>query len=174
VWIVTASFKSPGVPRPKALALRAEHLVTAVGLVNENLAIRARFSVGLQKSDRCDSVGVADMERIVAIGLEFPAMRASVLVTGCTLPSGRDEPVAFGISTAMNELMVVVVGRIVFLQMRVVSSQLKSGVHQIGLECLKTLDFRGYVLDLIINVLDEPVMSDGSLRGRKHGLFLGE
>jgi hypothetical protein len=74
----------------------------------------------------------------------------------------------------MNELMVVVVGRIVFLQMRVVSSQLKSGVHQIGLECLKTLDFRGYVLDLIINVLDEPVMSDGSLRGRKHGLFLGE
>jgi hypothetical protein len=77
-------------------------LVTAIGLVNENLAIWAWFSVGFQKSDRCDSVGVADMVRIVATVLEFPAMGASVLVTGCTLPSGRDESVAFGISTAMN------------------------------------------------------------------------
>lgn len=105
--VVTASFKSSGVPRPKALALRAEHLVTPVGLVHENLAIRAWFSVGLQKSDRGDRVGVAHMVRIVAIGLEFPAMGTSVLVTGGTLPGGRDEAVAFGISTAMNEFVVV-------------------------------------------------------------------
>jgi hypothetical protein len=169
---VTACFKSPGVPRPKALALGAEHLVTAIGLVNENLAIWAWFSVGFQKSDRCDSVGVADMVRIVATVLEFPAMGASVLVTGCTLP--RDESVAFGISTAMNELIVVVVALGVFLQMGVVSSQLKSGVHQIGLECLKALNFGINGLDLIINVVYEPVMSDGSLSGRKHGLFLGK
>jgi hypothetical protein len=171
---VTACFKSPGVPRPKALALGAEHLVTAIGLVNENLAIWAWFSVGFQKSDRCDSVGVADMVRIVATVLEFPAMGASVLVTGGTLPSGRDEAVAFGISTAMNELIVVVVALGVFLQMGVVSSQLKSGVHQIGLECLKALNFGINGLDLIINVVYEPVMSDGSLSGRKHGLFLGK
>ena len=172
VWIVTAGFKSPGVPRPKALALRAEHLVTSVGLVNENLAIGTGFCVGFQKSDRCDSVGVAHMVRIVAIGLEFPAMRASVLVTGGTLPSGRDEAVAGGISAAMNELIVVALCLVQLL--RVVSLQLKFGVHQICLEYLKALDFRGYALDLIINVLSEPVMSDGSLSGRKHGLFLGK
>ena len=122
VRIVTASFKTSSVPRPKALALRAEHLVTSVGLVNENLAIWAWFSVGFQKSDRCDSVSVAHMVRIVAIVLEFPAMRASVLVTGGTLPSGRDESVAFGISTAMNELMVVVVVVVVVFVFVFVSS----------------------------------------------------
>ena len=98
-----------------------------------------------------------------------------MLVTGGTLPSGRDEAVAFGISTAMNEF-VVIAPVCVFLHMWVVSvsSQLKFGVHQIGLECLKALYFSGDVLDLIINVLDESVMSDGSLCGRKHGLFLCE
>jgi hypothetical protein len=30
----------------------------------------------------------------------------------------------------------------------------------------------GHILDLIVNVLDEAVMGDGSLSGRKHGLFL--
>ena len=173
--VVSASFKSSGVPRPKALALCAEHLVTSVGLVHENLAIGAWFCVGLQKSDRGDRVGVAHMVRIVAIGLEFPAMGTSVLVTGGTLPGGRDEAVAFGISAAMNEFVIVApLGRFLHMCVVSVSSQLKFGVHQIGLECLKALDFSGYALDLIINVLDEPVMSDGSLRGRKHGLFLGK
>lgn len=31
-----------------------------------------------------------------------------------------------------------------------------------------------YILNLIVNVLDELVMRDDSLSGRKHGLFLGE
>jgi hypothetical protein len=69
VRIVSASFKSSGVPRPKALALCAEHLVTSVGLVHENLAIGAGFCVGLQKSNRSDGIRVAHMVRIVAIGL---------------------------------------------------------------------------------------------------------
>ena len=69
VRIVSASFKSSGVPRPKALALCAEHLVTSVGLVYENLAIGAWFSIGLQKSDGSDGIRVAHMVRIVAIGL---------------------------------------------------------------------------------------------------------
>jgi len=118
VRVVSASFKSPGVPRPQALTLCTKHLITTVGLVHKNLAIWAWFSVILQKSDRCDSVGIAHMVRIVAISLEFPAMRASVLVTSGTLPSGRDESIAVGISAAMNEL--IVVGLVRFL--RVVSS----------------------------------------------------
>jgi len=61
VWIVTASFKAPGVPGPKALALGAKHLVTSLGLVNGNLAIGARFSVVLQESDRGNRVGVANV-----------------------------------------------------------------------------------------------------------------
>ena len=69
VGVVSASFKSSGVPRPKALALGAEHLVTSVGLVHENLAIGAGFCVGLQKSNRSDGIRVAHMVRIVAIGL---------------------------------------------------------------------------------------------------------
>ena len=47
VRIVSASFKLAGVPRPKAFALSAEHLVTSFSLVNKNLAIRAWFSVVL-------------------------------------------------------------------------------------------------------------------------------
>jgi hypothetical protein len=78
-------------------------LVTAIGLVNKNLAIRAGLSVILQKSDRSDGIRIAHMVRIVAFRLGFPAMRASELVTGCTLPSGRHESVAVGMSTAMNE-----------------------------------------------------------------------
>jgi len=109
VWIVSASFKSSSVPRPKSLALGAEHLVTSVSLVNKNLAIRARFSVGLQKSDGRDGIRIAHMEWIIAISLDFPAMRASVLVTGGTLPSGRDESVAVVMSAAMNEFVAVVV-----------------------------------------------------------------
>ena len=35
-------------------------------------------------------------------------------------------------------------------------------------------DLRGDVLNLVVNVLDEAVMGDGSLCGREHGLFLGE
>lgn len=176
VGVVSASFKSSGVPRPKALALGAEHLVTSVGLVHENLAIGAWFSIGLQKSDGSDGVRVAHMVRIVAFGLEFPAMRASELVTGGTLPSGRDEAVAARMSTAMNEFVVVVAVLRVFLVLwlRSMSSQVIFGVHQIGLECGKALYFSSNGLDLIINVVDESVVSDGNLSSRKHGLFLGE
>ena len=41
--------------------------------------------------------------------LEFPAMWAGVFVTGCALPSGRDEAVAVGMSAAVNELFGLVV-----------------------------------------------------------------
>ena len=176
VGVVSASFKSSGVPRPKALALGAEHLVTPIGLVNENLAIGAWFSIGLQKSDGSDGIRVAHMVWIVAFRLGFPAMRASELVTGGTLPSGRDESVAVVMSTAMNELVVALAVLRVFLVLwlRSMSSQVIFGVHQIGLECGKALYFSSNGLDLIINVLDESVMSDGSLCGRKHGLFLCE
>lgn len=175
VWIVSASFKSSSVPRPKSLALGAEHLVTSVSLVNKNLAIRARFSVGLQKSYGRDGIRIAHMVRIVAIGLEFPAMRASVLVTGGTLPSGRDESVAVVMSAAMNEFVAVVpLVRFMVLRLRSVSYQLNFGVHQIVLECDEALDFGINGLDLIGNVVDESVMSDGGLSCRKHGLFLGE
>ena len=59
--IVSASFKPASVPRPKALALSAEHLITALGFVNENLAIGAWFCVGLEKGDGSDGVGIANM-----------------------------------------------------------------------------------------------------------------
>lgn len=108
VWIVSASFKAPGVPRPKALALGAKHLVTPLGLVNGNLAIGAGFSVVLQESDRGNRVGVTNVERVIALSLEFPAMCTGVLVTGAALPGGRDEAVAVGISTAVNKLCVLV------------------------------------------------------------------
>jgi hypothetical protein len=55
-----------------------------------------------------------------------------------------------------------------------IASQLIFGVHQIVLECEKTLNFGSNGLDLIINVLYESVMRDCSLCGREHGLFLGE
>ena len=114
---------------------------------------------------------------IVAIVLEFPAMRASELVTSCTLPGGRDESIAVGISTAMNECMVVRVAVALFprlLWLQPVMSQLKFGLHQICFECHKALNFSINGLDLIINVVDESVMRDGSLSCRKHGPFLGE
>ena len=47
VRIVSASFKLSRVPRPKAFAKSAEHLVAPFSFVNKNFAIRARFSVGL-------------------------------------------------------------------------------------------------------------------------------
>lgn len=104
VRVVSASFKASGVPRPKALALRAEHLITSVGFVNGNLAIGAWLGVVLQSGDGSDGIGIAHMKRIVVRGLEFAAVRTGVLVTCGTLPSGRHEAVAFGICTAMNEL----------------------------------------------------------------------
>ena len=74
VRVVTASFKLAGVPIPKACALRAEHLIASIGFVNGNLAIGAWFSRGFEKRDRSDGVRIANMKRIVASGLEFPAM----------------------------------------------------------------------------------------------------
>ncbi len=76
--------------------------------MNGNLAIGAWFGVVLQESDRGDGVGVANVSGVIVCVLEFPAMRAGVLVAGCALPSGRDEPVACGISASVNELLVVV------------------------------------------------------------------
>jgi len=169
--IVTASFKASGVPGPKALALGAKHLVTTLGLVNENLAIWAGFSVVLQKSDRSNGVGVANVQGIIAFSLEFPAMGTGVFVTGGTLPSGRDEAVAVGISTAVNELFGVV---LVHPLCGALTLQLMLGVHQIGLESLKLFNLCMNVLDLFVNALDEPVMRDGSLSCREHGLFLCE
>ncbi len=109
VRVVSASFKATGVPGPEALALGAEHLVAAFGLVNGNLAIGAGFGVVLQESDRCDGVGVANVSGVIVSGLEFPAMGAGVLVAGGALPSGRDEAIAGGISAAVNELLCLVV-----------------------------------------------------------------
>ena len=103
--IVPTNLKSPGVPRPKALTLRAKHLVTTLRLVNENLAIRAGFSVLLQQCDGCNRVGIANMCIIIPGSLEFPAMCTSVLVASGTLPSGRHKAIAIGISTAMDKLL---------------------------------------------------------------------
>jgi len=105
VWIVTASFKLARVPRPKAFALSTEHLVAAFSFVNQYLAIRARFCVIFEKGDGCDSVGIAHVVWIVASGLEFSAVRASVFFACSALPRGRHEAIAFGIGAAMNELI---------------------------------------------------------------------
>ena len=129
VRVVSASFKSSCVPGPKALALCAEHLVASLGLVNGNLAIRAWFGVVFQKIDGSDGVGVANVRVVIAFGLEFPAMCAGVLVACCTLPSGRDESVAFGISAAVNELLGVVV--VVVVMRGVLTLQLSFCLHQI-------------------------------------------
>ena len=103
-------------------------------------------------------------------GLEFAAVRTCVLVTSGTLPSGRDETVAFGIGTAMNECrvwkVVVMVG--ILLQ------ELTFGNHEIIAKSGELLDLCGDVLDLCVNVLNETVMGDGSLCCGKHGLFLCE
>jgi hypothetical protein len=78
--IVSAKFKLASIPRPKPLALGAKHLVAALSLVNENLAIGARFCVLLQQGDRGKRVGIANMCIIIPSSLEFPAMRTGVLV----------------------------------------------------------------------------------------------
>ena len=65
MWIVSANLKPARIPRPKALALRAKHLITPLGFVNKNLAIRTRFCVGLQKSNGSDSVRIANMCLII-------------------------------------------------------------------------------------------------------------
>ena len=94
VRIVTASFKLASVPRPKARALSAEHLITAFGFMNRNLAVGAWFGVSLKKCNRSDRVRVADMISVVAVVLEFPAIGAGVFLADAALPSGRDKAVA--------------------------------------------------------------------------------
>ena len=128
VWVVTASFKTSGVPGPEAFALCAEHLVTAFGLVDGNLAIGAGFGVVLQESDRCDGVGVANVSGVIVSGLEFPAMRAGVLVAGAALPGGRDEAIAGGISAAVNELLCLVVVVVVVVVRGVLTLKLSFGL----------------------------------------------
>ena len=94
MWIVSAGFKFASVPRPKPFALSAEHLVTAFGFVDRNFAIWAWFSVVLEEKHGSDSVGIANMRRIISISLEFPAMNTRVFMAGATFPSGRDEAIA--------------------------------------------------------------------------------
>lgn len=72
--------------------------------MNKNLAIGARFSVGLEKCNRSDSVGIADMVVVISGVLGFSAMVAGVLVADATFPSGRDESIAIVMSAAMNEV----------------------------------------------------------------------
>ena len=61
VWIVSASFKLAGVPRPKTFALSAEHLIASFGFVNRNFAVWARFSVSLKEGDGSERVRIANM-----------------------------------------------------------------------------------------------------------------
>ena len=166
--IVSTSLKPARIPRPKALALGAKHLVTPLGLVNKNLAIWARFSVLLQQRNRSERVGIANMCIIMPSGLEFPAMGTGVLVASGTLPSGRHKAIAVGISTSMQKLLNILklVGSL--------SHQLVLGSIQVILECLKLLDLSVDVLDLCIDAGNEAVMRDSSLCGGKHGLFLSE
>jgi len=169
VRIVSASFKFAGVPRPKAFALSTEHLVAAFGFVNKNFAIRARFSVGFEKCDRSDSVRIADMVRVVSCGLEFSAIVAGVLVADATLPSGRDEAIAIGISAAMNECFS---GRVrVMLRL---CGQLSASVKEVIFEGGERLDLSMNILDLRIKTGQKFVMYESGLSGRKHGLFLSE
>ena len=168
VRVVTASFKLAGVPRPKAVALRAEHLIAAVGFVNGNLAIGAWFCRRFEKRDRSDGVGIAHVVGIVASGLEFPAMRAGVFFARSALPSGRDEAVACGIGAAMNELIKGGFGGTPLVL------QLPFSLQQITFESLKLFDLGGDILNLSVKVVYEAVMSDGGLCCRKHGLFLCE
>ena len=103
-------------------------------------------------------------------GLEFAAVRTCVLVTSCTLPSGRHETVAFGIGTAMNECRVWKV----VVMVRILLQELTFGNHEVVPKSGELLDLCGDVLDLCVNVLNEAVMGDGSLCCGKHGLFLCE
>ena len=168
--IVPASFKLAGVPRPKALALSAEHLITPLGFVNGNLAIWAWFCVRFKKGNRRNRVRIAHMVGIIAITLEFPTVCASVFFTDAALPCGRDETVAVGISAAMYELIRGIGG----LHGRVMPLQLALGLHEIVFAHNKRVDLRQSVLDLAVNVLDEFVMNDGGLSSREHGLFLSK
>jgi hypothetical protein len=158
------SLELASIPRPKALALSAKHLVAALGLMNKNLAIGTRFSVAFQQSDRCKRVVIANM----CVGLEFPAMSAGVFVASGTLPSGRHEAIAVGISTSMDELLNV------FNIVRALSHQLVFGCIQIMLEYFELIDLSDDILYLRIDVGNEPVMRDSSLCSGKHGLFLRE
>ena len=167
VRIVSASFKLAGVPRPKAFAKSAEHLVAAFGFVNKNFAIRARFSVGLKKCDRSDSVRIADMVVVISGVFEFPAIGAGVLVADATFPSGRDEAIAIGISAAMNEGFS---GRGMFR----LCGQLSASVKEVKFECSECLDLSMNILDLRIKTGKKFVMYECGLSGRKHGLFLSE
>lgn len=170
VWIVSASFKLASVPGPKAFALRAEHLITTLRLVNGNFAVWAWFSVVFEKGDGSDGVLIANMVSIIAIGLGFPAMRACVIFTGGTFPSGRDEAVAVVMSAAMNEY----IGGMICVCGRIIQHQLTFCLHEINFEGIEGLDLSANVFDLIVNVVNEFVMSYGGLSGRKHGLFLSE
>ena len=133
--------------------------------MNGNLAVWAWFCVSLKKGDGSDRIRIAHM----VIGVEFPAMSTSVLVTCGTLPSGRDEAVAVGISTAMDEL--IGGGNIV---RRVMLEQLTFSLYEIIFDGIEGLNLCIHILDLMVNVEDEFVMRNGGLSGRKHGLFLGE
>jgi hypothetical protein len=170
VRIVSASFKFAGVPGPKAFALRAEHLITAFGFVNENFAIRARFCIIFEKGNGSDGIRIANMMRIIPIGLEFPAIGAGVFVADAALPSGRDKAVAVGISTSMNEL----INRIIVCSCRIMQHELSFCFNEIIFMCDECFNLRIDIPNLIVNVLDELVMNDGGLCCRKHGLFLCE
>ena len=169
VRIVSACFKSASVPRPKALTLGAEHLITSFSFVNQNLAIWAWFGIIFEKGDGCDRVRIANMIRVIACRFEFSAVRAGVFFTGGALPSGRYESVAIGIRAAMNEG----IRRISVLSWSI-PHELTFGLHEIIFEGSECLDLCINVFDLIVNVFDLFVMSDSGLSGRKHGLFLRE
>lgn len=137
--------------------------------MNGNLAVGAWFCVVFEKGNRSDSVRIANMVGIIAIGLEFPAIGAGVFVADATLPRGRDEAVAFGISTAMDEL-VSGISRLT----GVMTLQQSFCLYEIVFVRVEGFDLCIDIPDLIVNVLDEFVMHDGGLCGRKHGLFLGK
>jgi len=88
VWIVSASFKLAGFPRPKPFALRAKHLIAAFRFMNRNFAVGAWFCIIFEKGHRSDGVRIAHMKRIIASSLQFPAMSTSVLVACGAFPSG--------------------------------------------------------------------------------------
>ena len=167
VRIVSASFELPSVPRPKTFALSAEHLVAPFCFVNKNFAIRARFSVSLEKCNRSDSVRIADMVVVISRGLEFPAIGAGVLVADATFPGGRDEAIAIGISTAMNE-------RFSMNDRIRLCGQLSASMNEVIFECDELLDLRMNIPDLRIERGEKFVMSECGLSCRKHGLFLSE
>jgi hypothetical protein len=166
--IVSMSLKLASIPRPKTLALSAKHLVASLSLMNKHLAIRTWFGVLLQHGNRSNRVRIANMKSVIPRGLEFPAMRARMFVATGTLPSGRHKPIAFRISTPMYELLNI------FKNVGALTNQAIFGMIQIILELLELLDLSDDVLDLCIDVVNKTVMSECSLCGRKHGLFLSE